>query len=43
MIPILLNAACAAAAFLALGMWNTAAAAAAGVAAVFQAFRLIVA
>jgi hypothetical protein len=33
----------AAAAFLALGMWNMAAVAAAGIAAAFQAFSLIVA
>ncbi|MFZ3177442.1 MAG: hypothetical protein WA150_05725 [Methylovirgula sp.] len=44
MVPVLLTAACAAAAFLTLGIWSTAAAAAAaGVAATFQALCLLVA
>jgi len=43
MIPVLLNAACAATAFLTLGLWSAAAAAAAGVAAAFQALSLLVA
>jgi hypothetical protein len=43
MIPVLLNAACAAGAFLTLGLWSAAAAAAAGLAAAWQALSLIVA
>lgn len=43
MIPVLLNAACTAAAFLTLGILSAVAATAAGVAAAFQALSLIVA
>jgi hypothetical protein len=43
MIPVLLNAACAAGAFVALGLWSAAAAAAAGLAATWQALSLLVA
>ncbi len=41
MIPIVLTAACAATAFLALGLWSAAAAAAAGFAATWQALSML--
>jgi homoserine kinase len=43
MIPVLLNAACTAGAFVAVGLWSAAAAAVAGLAAAWQALSLIVA